>query len=377
MIRKAIYVLIAVTFVFAMDQLFEFKSQSEPIFTGPTGQVEVRLKASPLDEEVASVNITVSSVEVHLPNGWKSMELSKPNRFDLVQIEELEEVVAKIDLQQGTYNQIRVNISKVEVAFGDDEANKAKLDANRLTFTQNFTVAANRTSIILLYLDTEKSLDYGDGGKVACKPHIDLWIASSQSSRSIYGQTTQGSMLIMNRNLPNGAVGVPYFAHLSAFGGQTPYTWKITGGDLPDGLELDTLSGVILGTPTTAGNYGFAIRAKDDSKEGNNTTMNFRVGIADAGILQITTGSLPNNTENRDYHFQLEAIGGTEPYTWNLSSGRLPDGLELNPTTGLISGTPTAKGDYSFRIEVTDSNNPSNSDIQRFEIDIMEEIKTS
>ena len=46
--------------------------------------------------------------------------------------------------------------------------------------------------------------------------------------------------------------------------------------------------------------------------------------------------------------------GGTSPFTWSVSAGALPAGLTLGASTGLLSGTPTAAGTYSFTVKVTD-----------------------
>jgi hypothetical protein len=48
------------------------------------------------------------------------------------------------------------------------------------------------------------------------------------------------------------------------------------------------------------------------------------------------------------------ATGGTAPYVYTVTAGALPTGLVLNSTTGLISGTPTVSGPYSFSITATD-----------------------
>ena len=52
----------------------------------------------------------------------------------------------------------------------------------------------------------------------------------------------------------------------------------------------------------------------------------------------------------------FQAGGGTAPYSWSISSGNLPEGLNLNPTTGLISGSPATGGIFNFTVRVSDKN---------------------
>ena len=77
--------------------------------------------------------------------------------------------------------------------------------------------------------------------------------------------------------------------------------------------------------------------------------------IVRSPITIITPSPLPSGMAGELYSVTLEATGGTEPYTWSLTSGDLPDGLSLNASSGEISGTPTAAGVFGFTILVTDS----------------------
>jgi hypothetical protein len=56
------------------------------------------------------------------------------------------------------------------------------------------------------------------------------------------------------------------------------------------------------------------------------------------------------------YTFTLNASGGTAPYTWTVTQGSLPAGLTLNQFTGVISGTPTTQGTYTYTVQVQDVN---------------------
>ena len=69
----------------------------------------------------------------------------------------------------------------------------------------------------------------------------------------------------------------------------------------------------------------------------------------------VTTTSLPVGTIGVPYASSLDATGGLAPYSWSITAGTLPAGLQLTPG-GTISGTPTLSGDYSVTVTVTDAN---------------------
>jgi hypothetical protein len=163
---------------------------------------------------------------------------------------------------------------------------------------------------------------------------------------------------ITTTSLPNGTVSQAYTGAIAATGGTAPYTFSVSSGALPTGLTLNPSSGAISGTPTAAGDFDFTATVTDANSLSGSRPL--RITVAPAPTPpSITTTSLPNGTVNQAYSGTIAASGGSTPYTFAISNGALPAGLTLNPSSGAISGTPTATGDFDFTARVTDNNNLS------------------
>lgn len=80
----------------------------------------------------------------------------------------------------------------------------------------------------------------------------------------------------------------------------------------------------------------------------------------------ITTTSLSNGTAEAAYSTTLLAEG-TAPITWSVTGGSLPEGLSLDASTGVISGTPTAEGGSTFTVTAA---NAYGSDSREFTLNI-------
>ena len=163
-------------------------------------------------------------------------------------------------------------------------------------------------------------------------------------------------------SLPNGSVGSPYDATLTAAGGTAPYAWTLTGGALPAGLALNSASGEITGTPTAnvAGEV-LTFQVADSNNPPATLSIQLSLTIGPAP-LAITTTSLPFGQLGVAYQAQLVATGGTGALGWQVSAGSLPAGLQLGSATGLISGTPTATAVQApVTVSVTDSGAPAQS----------------
>jgi hypothetical protein len=74
--------------------------------------------------------------------------------------------------------------------------------------------------------------------------------------------------------------------------------------------------------------------------------------------LTITTTSLPDGQINVPYSATLTAAGGTPPDTWAVTGGALPTGVNVDPSSGIVSGTPTVNGTFTVTFGVNDSGNP-------------------
>ncbi len=121
---------------------------------------------------------------------------------------------------------------------------------------------------------------------------------------------------------------------------------------------MDSASGRITGTPGLPGNYSFTAEVRDSGPtQQQEATENLTVSIQ-LVPLTITTPDLPAGVLNAPYSLQMRASGGIPPYYWSVVSGTLPPGLELDPTTGRLTGIPIGAGTFSFTIQVMDSNTP-------------------
>lgn len=71
--------------------------------------------------------------------------------------------------------------------------------------------------------------------------------------------------------------------------------------------------------------------------------------------IAISPATLPDATVGLAYNQTISASGGTAPYTYSVTMGSLPTGLTLNSSTGVLSGTPTAGGTFTFTVTATDN----------------------
>lgn len=153
----------------------------------------------------------------------------------------------------------------------------------------------------------------------------------------------------------NATLGQPYSRSLQATGGTPPYKWTHVSGQLPSGMNLSA-EGVVSGTPTQSGDFYQQVTVQDSGAPGQRVEFSLLVRVWKN--LAIVTSSLPAAVVTHAYHAQVEAAGGTPPYTWSLVGGSLPTGLTFDTSTAEVSGTPTQTGIGQILVGVSDSSTP-------------------
>ncbi|MFA7345812.1 MAG: Ig domain-containing protein [Terrimicrobiaceae bacterium] len=189
---------------------------------------------------------------------------------------------------------------------------------------------------------------------------IDLWkftiIIKPEYSMSIISPSSPF--------LPKASLGEAYTQTFKATGGVLPYTWSIEAE--PPGLDIDTRTGVLSGTPTTKGTFTFQVSVTDNA--GFTKTRRYTLIVTDTPVIT-NTNPLPNGLLNTAYRVQLTGKLGTTPYTFAVTGLNLPPGLSMT-SGGLITGTPTVEGTYQFELTISDSSSPAKTNAQQFTINV-------
>lgn len=147
--------------------------------------------------------------------------------------------------------------------------------------------------------------------------------------------------------LPAGVYGSNYSGSVVASGGVGTLNWLATG--LPAGLGVDAY-GTVSGIPTALGNFSAVFTVSDAI--GQMQTVNATITISAPAIV-ISNLTLPASGQvGSPYSANVSATGGYGTLNWTATG--LPPGVTL-ASNGLISGSPTASGNYKVALTVTDS----------------------
>ncbi len=123
---------------------------------------------------------------------------------------------------------------------------------------------------------------------------------------------------------------------------------------LPNGLSINSASGLISGTPTAVGSYTPAISVSDPTGATAAVSFAWTITSATGHVVTVTTPAAQSTPVNSAVSLQVRASDSVASALTYRASG-LPAGLSINASTGLITGAPTAAGNYTVTITVTDA----------------------
>jgi hypothetical protein len=192
-----------------------------------------------------------------------------------------------------------------------------------------------------------------DDGTQQITNNVELKINAS-------GGGGNGGASFSNATLAVGRVGVVYSNQLVIAGGVGPFTFGAK--DLPPGISLNGLTGMLSGNPSVAGRYYVTFSAYDAGEANNSATvLPLLVLPGSSNDFQFVTQSLNNGevgTPFFDAYFVTNAVGAV-----SFTASGLPPGLVLDSVTGVVSGTPTNAGTFEVLISATDGHDTITSNL--------------
>jgi hypothetical protein len=111
---------------------------------------------------------------------------------------------------------------------------------------------------------------------------------AATGGRSVWTIPLATPLILSPSSLPGGTVGTLYSQSFSATGGTGPYTFSVTSGSLPPGITLYASTGVMSGTPTTPGAYGFTVMSTDANNRTGSGPYSILVGSCTYGPTVVT-----------------------------------------------------------------------------------------
>ena len=194
-----------------------------------------------------------------------------------------------------------------------------------------------------------------------------------------FTQKILNGVVVPNSTLPDAVQNIPYKEQIKVFGGTPPYHFALFPlASTPPGLTLDTSTGFVSGTPTTSSQYTDTMYMYVTDSAPTPATIQAYISINVQPPLSFQTTSLPDSARGLNYGGSLYIVGGRAPYTVQVASGTVPDGLTISSTpygnTFNVAGIPTTDGTFQFTLKVSDSYETPNTATQNFQIRVSDPI---
>ncbi len=176
---------------------------------------------------------------------------------------------------------------------------------------------------------------------------------------------------ITTTSLDDGVVGVSYSDLITVDNLQGGETYTVSSGSVPPGLTLGSTTGYLEGIPSQEGHYFFDVTVENS---GSSDTAQIDVHIYNTNPqLSITTVAIPDTQVGASYQEYIYTSDGVGDVSFSITSGALPDGMSITSygTSGVLYGTPTTPGTYTFTVQAQDSRGAGvGTDTQEYSITV-------
>ncbi len=173
--------------------------------------------------------------------------------------------------------------------------------------------------------------------------------------------TTGNTVTVSNPGNQTGTVGTAASLQISATDSASGQTLTYSATGLPAGLSISSSTGLISGTPTTAGTSNVTVTAKDTTGASGSASFTWTVNSATGNTVTVTNPGNQTGTVGTTASLQISATDSASGQTLTYSATGLPAGLSIGSSTGLISGTPTTAGTSNVTVTAKDTTGASGS----------------
>ena len=169
------------------------------------------------------------------------------------------------------------------------------------------------------------------------------------------------TVTVTNPGSQTGTVGTTVSLQIHATDSASGQTLTYGASGLPAGLSINSSTGLISGTPTTAATSSVTVTAKDTTNASGSASFTWTINSAGGNTVTVTNPGNQTGTVGTAASLQIHATDSASGQTLTYSASGLRAGLSINSSTGLISGTPTTAATSSVTVTAKDTTNASGS----------------